>query len=185
MHLSTLNETKTLTLELLSKVSRPGMDELINYFQTSNYFSSPASTKYHNNFYGGLSLHCMNVYDLFVPRNRALTTPIPWESEIIVSFCHDLCKVDYYYHNGLAWLHHREHKMKNSHGVLSVDILKQFIELSPEEEAIIKFHMGLFSVYGYVKEYSAEELYEAIAKWPTVQIFASCDNEDAHAKISM
>lgn len=178
----TLSKNKSFTLNLLSQVKRPGMQNLIHYLLNSNYFYSPASTKYHNNFYGGLNLHGINVYKLFVPRNRALSNPIPRESEVLVSLCHDLCKVGYYYHNGAKWKGKRDHQMNSAHGVLSVQILKQFIELTPEEEAIIKFHMGLFSVYGYGKEYSAEELHKMISKYPSVQVFASCDNEDAHSR---
>jgi len=182
IQLCTLSKNAAYTLNLLSKVDRPGIDNLITYLLNSNYFDSPASTKYHNNFYGGLNQHCINVYKLFVPRNRALDEPIPEDSEIIVSLCHDLCKVGYYYFNGDKWKSNKQHQMSSLHGVLSVQILKQFIELTPEEEAIIKYHMGLFSVYGYTKEYSAEELHEAISKYVAVQVFASCDNEDAHAR---
>jgi len=178
----TLSKNKTFTLNLLSQIKRNGIPNLINYLLNSNYFYSPASTKYHNNFYGGLNRHCINVYELFVPRNQALANPIPLESEIIVSFCHDLCKVGYYYHDGTKWKGKKDHLSHGSHGVLSVQILKRFIELTPEEEAVIKYHMGLFSVYGYGKEYSAGEMHKAIAQYPTVQVFASCDNEDAHAK---
>lgn len=180
-----LSKNKSKTLNLLSQVHRPGINNLINYLLKSNYFQSPASTKYHNNFYGGLNLHCINVYNRFTTRNRRLESPLPEDSEIIVSFCHDLCKVGYYYPSKDRWKGRKNHQMSTLHGVLSVQILKQFIELTPEEEAIIKYHMGLFSVYGYVKEYSAEELHEAISKYPTVQIFASCDNEDAHARLAL
>lgn len=177
-----LSKNKNKTLDLLNNVDRPGIDALIYWLETFNFFESPASTKYHNNFEGGLNLHCLGVYDIFSKRNRKLENPVSKESEIICSICHDLCKVDYYYHNGEEWKSKKEHPMNRLHGVLSVDILQHFIELTKEEEAIIKYHMGLFSVYGYVKEYTAEELHDAISKYITVQVFASCDNEEAHKK---
>lgn len=168
---------------MLQEVDRVGITDLVEYLDNTDYFLSPASTKYHNNFQGGLCLHSLNVTKMFVKRMSCVNSSLNKESAILCGLLHDLCKVGYYYKNlNGEWKSNKEHEANNSHGVLSVDIVERYIKLTPEEEAIIKYHMGLFSVFGYVKEYSSEELYEAISKYPSVQIFASCDNEDAHQK---
>ena len=177
-----ISENKNLTLNLLSLVSRPGITDLTEYLETSSFFDSPASTKYHNNFPGGLCLHSLIVTRMFSKRNEKLENSLPLDSVILCGILHDLCKVGYYHQEGEVWKSDKTHPANQLHGCLSVQIAEQYIKLTPEEEAVIKFHMGLFSVYGYVKEYSAEELHEAISMYPSVQIFAACDNEEAHMK---
>ena len=139
--------------------------------------------KYHNNFHGGLCLHSLNVTKMFLKRMDKVYLTMDRESAILCGLLHDLCKVGYYYRNmNGEWKSNKDHCANSSHGVLSVQIAEKFIKLTPEEEAVIKYHMGLFSVYGYVKEYTSEDLYGAIARWPSVQIFVACDNEEAHLK---
>ena len=179
---STIAKNRIKTINLLNEVDRPGIPDLIEFLDNTNFFLSPASTKYHNNFYGGLCLHCLNVTKLFIPRVKKIDTSLTRESAIICGLLHDLCKIGYYNNINGQWKSSKNHAANGLHGVLSVDIAKQYIELTPEEEDVIKYHMGLFSVLGYVKEYSVEELYESISKYPSVQIFASCDNEEAHTK---
>jgi len=179
---SQIVKNRVSVLNLLSEVKRPGISDLIEYLEESSYFLSPASTKYHNNFYGGLCLHSLKVTNMFLPRINKIENSLTRESAILCGLLHDTCKIGYYNNINGEWKSSKNHAANGLHGVLSVELAEQYIKLTPEEEAVIKFHMGLFSVYGYVKEYSAEELYEAISKYPSVQIFASCDNEEAHRK---
>jgi hypothetical protein len=180
---SSIVANRIKTINMLSEVKRPGIPDLVEYLDNTGYFLSPASTKYHNNFQGGLCLHSLNVTKLFIPRILKVETSLNRESAILCGLLHDLCKVGYYIEKNGEWKSNKEHEANSSHGVLSVQIIEKFIKLTPEEEAVIKYHMGLFSILGYVKEYTIEDLYEAISQWPSVQIFASCDNEDAHFKI--
>ena len=181
---STIVRNRLQVLNMLQEVNRPGITDLIEYLDNTDYFISPASTKYHNNFHGGLCLHSLNVTKMFMKRMSTVNSSINRESAILCGLLHDLCKVGYYYRNmNGEWKSNKEHEANSLHGVLSVDIVERYIKLTPEEEAVIKYHMGLFSVYGYVKEYTTTELYEAISKWPSVQIFAACDNEEAHQKV--
>ena len=43
-------------------VKRPGAEKLLEWLCTSDFFTAPASTKYHCAFEGGLALHSLNVY---------------------------------------------------------------------------------------------------------------------------
>lgn len=179
---STLMRNRMQAINLLHEVKRPGIQDLIEYLDNSDYFLAPASTKYHNNFHGGLCLHCLNVTKMFMQRIQRVETTLTRESAILCGLNHDDCKIGYYYRNENGWKYNKEHDANKLHGVLSVNIIADFIKLTPEEEAVIKFHMGIFSVLGYVKEYSAEDLYEAISRYPSAQIFAACDNEEAHMR---
>jgi hypothetical protein len=180
--LSTIRN-RSAALNLLSEVKRPGIRDLAEYLYDSDYFLAPASTKYHNNFYGGLCLHSLDVTRMFLPRINSIETEMSRESAIVCGLLHDLCKVDYYYRNQNGeWKANKEHPANKLHGCLSVQIAEQFIKLTDEERDVIKFHMGLFSCYGYVKEYSAEELHDAISRFPSVQIFGACDMEEAHLR---
>lgn len=180
---STLVRNRIKALNLLNEVNRPGIQDLIEYLDNSDYFLAPASKKYHNNFHGGLCLHSINVTKMFLPRIQRVDSTLNRESAILCGLLHDACKIGYYYKNTNGeWKSNKEHEANKLHGVLSINIIEDFIKLTQEEEAVIKFHMGIFSVLGYVKEYSAEELYDVISRYPSAQIFASCDNEEAHIR---
>ena len=51
--------------ELLLSTSRPGMERLVEWIeQKTDFYTAPASTKYHLACKGGLAQHSLNVYDL-------------------------------------------------------------------------------------------------------------------------
>lgn len=57
-------EVKNKIIELLKTVNRDGIDKLIEWLEKTDFFTSPASTKYHGNFEGGLAEHTYLVYTL-------------------------------------------------------------------------------------------------------------------------
>ena len=50
-------------IDLLKSTNRPGVVELIEFLDRTDFFTAPASTKYHNAFEGGLLAHSLNVYE--------------------------------------------------------------------------------------------------------------------------
>ena len=50
-------------LNLCKSIKRDGVDKLIEYLEHSDFFSCPASAKYHLAHQGGLLEHSLNVYD--------------------------------------------------------------------------------------------------------------------------
>ena len=61
-----MEENKKVFLDLLKSVDRKGIDSLIDYLETkTDFYTAPASTKYHNNCIGGLLAHTLNVYESF------------------------------------------------------------------------------------------------------------------------
>ncbi len=83
------NEIKNL----LGKVNREGIDRLIEFLDKTDFYTAPASTRFHNNFEGGLAEHSLNVY-----RELKELTNGEWSEEtlIIVGLLHDICKVNNY-----------------------------------------------------------------------------------------
>ena len=61
-----IEEQKEMILDLLKSTEREGIDKLADYLtESTDFFTAPASTKFHNNFRGGLAQHCLNVYENF------------------------------------------------------------------------------------------------------------------------
>ena len=82
------------------KIQRPGADKLLAWLQKSDFFTAPASTRFHLCCSGGLVEHSINVYDrlkqfLF---SEYAEGECPYTAEIIaiVSLLHDVCKANYY-----------------------------------------------------------------------------------------
>ena len=85
-------------------IKREGADKLLEYLLSpaSDFFTAPASTRYHGNYEGGLCEHSLNVYDALVdilarPRVKDLYgISYSDESIAIAALLHDLCKVNFY-----------------------------------------------------------------------------------------
>jgi len=90
---------KDLFLELVNQIQRPNFNKevFINMLNNSDFFTAPASTKYHNDFAGGLCDHCLKVYDNFnrLVAMKELEVKDP-DSLIIMPLFHDLGKINMY-----------------------------------------------------------------------------------------
>lgn len=80
----------------MSKVNRDGVDKLLSYLEKHDYYTAPASTRFHGNHEGGLAEHSINVCALLFKENRAHNAGLSDETIIISALMHDLCKVDFY-----------------------------------------------------------------------------------------
>ena len=140
-------------VELLHTTNRDGIEELIRYLQEeTDFFTAPASTKYHGAFAGGLLMHSINVCaELRLDPNSKV---YPTETLIIVALLHDICKANCYRtekrnvkENG-GWVEKQiyvfEDELPLGHGEKSLYIASKFIKLSDEEAAAIRWHMGAF-----------------------------------------
>ena len=142
-------------------IKREGADKLWEYLTSpsSDFFTAPASARFHGSYEGGLLEHSLNVYDCLVDylaRERVKTsynmdyTP---ETIAIVSLLHDLCKINCYKkgtrnvkdENG-KWqsvpTFEFDDKMPYGHGEKSVYIINGYMRLSREEAFAVRYHMG-------------------------------------------
>ncbi len=142
-------------------ITREGSDKLLAYLDSpqSDFFTAPASTRFHGAFEGGLLEHSINVYYCLVDylsRERVQTTyglSYPAESVAICALLHDLCKVNCYKkgtrnkkdQNGV-WqtvpTFEYEDDMPYGHGEKSAYIISGFMRLTREEAFAIRYHMG-------------------------------------------
>jgi len=80
-------------------IKRLGSDELLKWLEDNDFFTAPASSKYHLAVPGGLLRHSLNVYrnlnDLMM-FHYGDRSPYTLESTAIVSLLHDICKVNMY-----------------------------------------------------------------------------------------
>jgi len=171
-----ISSNTKIVIEKLQEVKRKGMSNLIVFLVGHDYFSAPASSKYHLSEVGGLVEHSINVYNQFHNRNKDCKLNIPQESVIIAGLLHDVCKCKLYNKTEDGYKVNKKIS-KLGHADLSLAIIEKFITLTPLEKALIKYHMGIFGATGKYAEYTPEELMKATIKFPAVQIFASCDME--------
>ena len=59
-------------LEILRKVKREGIEELIQFLEKSDFFIAPASTRFHGNVEGGLVAHSIKVYEILKTQSPKL-----------------------------------------------------------------------------------------------------------------
>ena len=76
------------------QVNRPGADDLLEWLESTDFFTAPASTKYHGAYPGGLVDHSLRVYDFLIVSPYAVGTSA--ETRAICALLHDVCKAEYY-----------------------------------------------------------------------------------------
>ena len=162
--MSSKETNREIIVSLLRNIKERGdMEGLISYLDSAGFFTSPASTKYHGCYPGGLSEHSLNVMEILSTLNGLCGKPIEVESVILASLLHDVCKAGAYLEEQPNfYIYNTEHMM--GHSLLSVKLIKKFISLRVEEENAIKFHMGVYGVFGSgtrVEEYNIATLIDA------------------------
>lgn len=142
------------------KIKREGSEDLLNFLlsESSDFFTAPASTRYHGAEAGGLCRHSLNVYDclcdqLARPRMKNLYGIHYSEESIAISaLLHDLCKINFYRvesrnvkKNGV-WqavpYYTIDDRLPYGHGEKSVYIISGFMRLTRDEAFAIRYHMG-------------------------------------------
>lgn len=54
--------TKEKFIEMAKNITRPGIDEMMAWLETTDFYVAPASTKFHGAQAGGLCAHSITVY---------------------------------------------------------------------------------------------------------------------------
>lgn len=69
---------------------------LFAYLEGTDFYSAPASTKYHGACVGGLLQHSLCVHGHLLQLNNLYKTHLPFDSMAICALLHDVCKADCY-----------------------------------------------------------------------------------------
>ena len=141
-------------------------NDTITYLDNLGFFTAPASTRFHGAYEGGLFDHSLEVAKRLVNLTERLG--LIWESDLspkIVGMYHDLCKCENY-----VWDIETDRYKYNSdiiipgHGEKSVILVQKIVDLTDEEIACIRWHMG-----AYEKDPKMWEYYgRAVGVYPNV-----------------
>lgn len=147
-----IENNKAKIINLLNGTGRPGMDRLTEWLCTTDFFTAPASTKYHLHCKGGLAKHSLNVYDRLNEKVRCGLVNLTPDTITITTLLHDLCKANFYEQQKRnrkvdgKWQEVFEWGVNDpfpvGHGDKSCYYIQSFIRLTPEEYAMIRLHMG-------------------------------------------
>ncbi len=144
-------------------IKRDGADNFLNYLLKTDFFTAPASTRFHGSHEGGLLEHSLNVYHClkdYLERDRTKKLYRMNYSEETIALCallHDVCKVNFYktdYRNAKnergEWekvpYYTIDDTLPYGHGEKSVYIISGFMRLTREEAFAIRYHMGFSGV---------------------------------------
>ena len=181
----------------MSKIDRPGMDKLMNYIRKSDFYTAPASSKYHLSCVGGLLQHSLNVLDAardIMPlsadgKNREYKVlgrtlaSVPDESITLIALMHDICKTNFYVvekrnrknPETKKWEEYDfwtiDDKLPLGHGDKSAMMLSKFIDLTSDEMYAIWWHMG----FGDCDDSRRKTCSAAIEKHPLIWAIHSAD----------
>lgn len=153
-------------------IHREGIDELLEWLNTTDFYIAPASTRFHLMCEGGLCQHSINVFEQLCDeyKNEGMfdfktqeDTQKLMESLAIVALFHDVCKANFYklttrnvkddYGN---WTKVPYYSIENQgilvgHGYKSARIVNRYINITDEEYMAIVHHMGVESDWNIVE----------------------------------
>lgn len=149
-----------------STIKRDGAAAMLYWLDSkTDFFTAPASGKYHLAQPGGLAVHSLNVYkrlleitarDVFGGTDGALLAEEVRETVVILGLLHDVCK---------AGVYHQETKRRKNpdtgkwedclgytfrdpfplgHGEKSLYLITRHMALTEEEALAIRWHMGAY-----------------------------------------
>lgn len=140
-------------------IKREGADSLLEFLNSSDFFTAPASSKFHSNYSGGLVKHSLNVYNRFKGLiqkefGENYFERVSEESIAVMALLHDICKVNTYkedFRNVKVdgeWVKVPcftiDDSLPYGHGEKSVYMISGYMKLSREESMAINWHMGAF-----------------------------------------
>ena len=154
-----------------SKISREGSVPLLEWLQKTDFFTAPASSKYHCACRGGLVQHSVSVYRTMMEKHFEQGKDSE-ESFAICALLHDVCKAQFY-KEGFRnvkndetgqWekksVYFVEDSFPYGHGEKSVFLMERFLRLKTSEAVAIRWHMGGFDDAARGGSFAVSQAYE-------------------------
>lgn len=156
-------------------IKRDGSQRLLEWIRSTDFYTAPASTRFHGAFPCGLVQHSLNVFyrlkQEYELEHGPDLTPEQIETVAIVALLHDLCKANYYdvemrnrKNEQGQWEKYPTYivndKLPYGHGEKSVYIVSGFMRLTREEAMAIRWHMGGFDDSAKGGSYSVGNAFE-------------------------
>lgn len=157
MEQNIINENKQEFLKIAREnINRDGLEDLLKWLESTDFFEAPASSKFHSAEAGGLCFHSLNVYKrLLEMAEREWGEDFNKETVTVCALFHDVCKCCFYkteYRNvkdeNGNWVKKPYYAIDDplpyGHGEKSVYIINGYMRLTREEALAINWHMGGF-----------------------------------------
>lgn len=180
-------DAKEQILSILRGTFRRGMGDMIDFLNHgSDFFTAPASTKYHLAHPGGLAEHSLSAHSTLVRLNETFDMEISSQEINTTALLHDVCKTNFYieekrwrkddrgkWESYIAW--GVKDKLPLGHGEKSLFLIGKFLQLTDSEAAAIRWHMGCWTP-GIVSDYSSGSAFRAATdKYPLVTLLYMAD----------
>ena len=135
-------------------IRREGAEQLLEWLKKTDFFTAPASTKYHCACQHGLVMHSISVFETMV--DRFFEEGDSMESFAICALLHDVSKSQFYKTSTRnvkndetgQWEMRPFYTVDDAfpfgHGEKSVYLIERFMRLKPVEAMAIRWHMGGF-----------------------------------------
>ena len=136
------------------RIERKGISDLLFWLENeTDFFTAPASTRFHGAYAGGLAMHSIHVCQRLIQLCRTYNIGNK-VSIAIVSLFHDVCKANFY---GVEMRNRKneetgrwekvpfytiQDQFPAGHGEKSVMLIQRFMQLTDEEIMAINWHMG-------------------------------------------
>lgn len=145
-------------LKHIADIDIPDADTqgLVDFLDSNDFFTAPASTQYHCNYRGGLCYHSLNVFDNLVElANHYFPGRYDMNTLLVVGLLHDVSKTNFYelYARNVKndegkWEQKFEYRVRDSHQRFlagtheenSMLILSEFIPMKREEIVAVMNH---------------------------------------------
>jgi len=141
-----------------STVLDPGCVPAIEWLRTTDFYTAPASTQFHESYPGGLLVHTLQVYNQMcdlIQCNQFKNVNIA--SATLATLCHDWCKIDLYepYKRNVKedgqWkevdaFKRNQRGIPMGHGASSMFLISRFTGLAADEALAIRWHQGRWNV---------------------------------------
>lgn len=159
---------------------------ILNWLNSTDFYSAPASTIYHESYVGGLNSHSVNVAMQVINLAECYAfKSVPLDSAVLCACVHDWCKIGMYemYTKNVKdeesgqWSQVNAFRTRSrrqfvcGHGVSSAMLAREFIKLTQDEYLAIRWHQGRWNV---CRE-ELNELQQANETYPIVHMLQFAD----------
>ena len=162
----------------------------MEWLEKTDFFTAPASTKFHGACAGGLVQHSVNVYEVMMEKHFEEEIDSK-ESFAICALLHDLCKAQFYKVSTRnvknettgAWEKQPYYSIEDSfpygHGEKSVFLIERFMRLKTSEAVAIRWHMGGFDEAARGGSFAISQAYD---RYPLAVILHLSDLESTYLR---
>lgn len=170
-------------------IKREGAQQLLEWLKKTDFFTAPASTKYHCACRQGLVMHSLSVFETMV--NSYFEEGDSMESFAICGLLHDVCKAQFYKESSRnvknpetgRWepqsYYAIDDQFPYGHGEKSVFLIERFLRLKPSEAVAIRWHMGGFDEAARGGSFAISHAYE---KYPLAVKLHLADLQSTYLK---